>query len=119
MATTNEKYYMKMLETLVDYNDCNNTPSSNEKLRQAVSKVMAVTEEEENDSECNTNNVTMDNLFHQSSFTTNTQGEIENVTIERRITLDILAETIRGFNGLTIQSTINDSAYYNSEEDDS
>ena len=33
--------------------------------------------------------------------------------------MDILAETIKVFNGLIIQSTINDSAYYNSEEDDS
>ena len=34
------------------------------------------------------------------------------------IYLEILAETIKGFNGLTIQSTINDSAYYDSEKDD-
>ena len=32
--------------------------------------------------------------------------------------MDIMEETIKGFNGLTIQSTINNSAYYNSEEDD-
>ena len=37
---------------------------------------------------------------------------------EKRISSDILAEKIKGFNGLTIQSTSNDSAYYNSEEDD-
>ena len=30
--------------------------------------------------------------------------------------MDILAETIKVFNGLTLQSTINDSAYYNSDE---
>ena len=46
MATTKEKYYTKMLETQVDYNDRNNVPLSNEKLIQAVSKVMAETEEE-------------------------------------------------------------------------
>ena len=40
------------------------------------------------------------------------------MTSERRISLDVLAETINGFNELTIQSTINDSAYYDSEEDD-
>ena len=33
--------------------------------------------------------------------------------------MEILAETIKGFNGLMITSTINDSAYYDSEEDDS
>ena len=32
--------------------------------------------------------------------------------------MGILAETIKSFKGLTLQSTINDSAYYNSEEDD-
>ena len=46
------------------------------------------------------------------------QGDIASVTSERRISLDVLAETINGFNELTIQSTINDSAYYDSEEDD-
>ena len=30
--------------------------------------------------------------------------------------MDILTETIKGFNGLTIQSTINDCAYYDPEE---
>ena len=48
----------------------------------------------------------MDNFCRQSPVTTNTQGEIANVTNERRIYLDILAETIKLFNGLTIQSTI-------------
>ena len=43
MATPKEKYHMNMLETLVDYNDRNNVPFSNENLRQAVSKVMAET----------------------------------------------------------------------------
>ena len=46
MATTKDKYYTKMLETLVDYNDCNNAPLSNEKIRQVVRRVMAETEEE-------------------------------------------------------------------------
>ena len=32
MATTRDKYYTKMLETLVDYNGRNNAPFSNEKL---------------------------------------------------------------------------------------
>ena len=119
MATTKEKYYTKMLETLVDYNDRNNAPLSNEKLRHAVSKVMAETEEEERDAERNTNNATVDTLFHQSPVTNNTQGDISNVKNERRISLETLAETINGFNGLMIQSKINDSAYYDSEENDS
>ena len=107
-----------MLETGVDYNDRNNVPFSNEKLIQAVSKVMAETEEEERDAKRNANNVTMDTFCHQSPVTTNTQGKIANVKNERQISSDILEETIKGFNGLTIQSTINDSECYDLEEDD-
>ena len=40
------------------------------------------------------------------------------MTSKRLISSDILAETINGFNELTIQSTINDSAYDDSGEDD-
>ena len=90
MATTKEEYYTKMLETLVEYNIHNNTPLSNEKLRQAVIKVMAENEEEERDAERNVNIVTVDNFCHQSPVKTNTQGEISNITNERRISLDIL-----------------------------
>ena len=44
--------------------------------------------------------------------------EDANVTNERQIVSDILKETIKYFHGLTIQSTISDSAYYDSEEHD-
>ena len=47
MATTRKKNQTKMLETLVDYNDCINAPFFNEKLRQAFSKVMVEAEEED------------------------------------------------------------------------
>ena len=56
--------------------------------------------------------------FYQYPVTINTQVEIANVTNERPISLDILAEMIKVFKGLTLQSTINDSEYYNSEKDD-
>ena len=46
MATPRDKYYMKMLKTLVGYNDRNNAPLSNDNLLQAISKVMAETEAE-------------------------------------------------------------------------
>ena len=139
MATPKEEYYSKMLETLVNYNDRNNGLFSNEKIQQAVSRVMAETEEEERDAERNANHMTMDTIspfhnctispFHNCTISpsqgeiTNvtsihstispSQGEIVSVTSERRISSDMLAETINGFNELTIQSTINDS-----EEDD-
>ena len=118
MTTTKDKYYTKMLETIVDYNDHNNSPLSNEKLRKSVSKFMAETEEEEREPKRNANNVNMDTLFHQSSVTINTQRNNANVANERRISLNILAETIKGFNTLMLKSTINDYEYYDSEEDD-
>ena len=102
MATPKDKYYTKMLENLVDYNDHHNAPLSNEKLRQEKSKVMAETEAEEYNIILDANNLTMD-TFCQSPAMTNTQGEIANVTNERRISSDVLAEKIKGFNGLTIQ----------------
>ena len=86
----------KMFETLVDYNDRNNAPFSNKKLRQAVCKVMAETEEEERDSGRNSNNVTAYNFCHQTPVTTNKKGEIANVINERRVSSEILAETIKG-----------------------
>ena len=43
MATKKDKYYTKMLEALVDYDDCNNAPLSNENILQEVSRVMAET----------------------------------------------------------------------------
>ena len=60
----------------------------------------------------------MDTFFHQYPIADNTQGEIANVTSEKRIYSDILAETINGFIELKIKSTINDSEYYNSWVDD-
>ena len=72
MATPRDKYYTKMLETLVDCNDRNNVPLSNEKLRKEISKVMAETEEEERNIILDVNTVTMDN-FCQFPITTNTQ----------------------------------------------
>ena len=43
MDTTKDKSYTKMLEMLVDYNDRNNVPLSNERILQVVSRVMAET----------------------------------------------------------------------------
>ena len=66
---------------------------------------MAGTEEEER----NANNVTMD-TFIQPPVTTNTPREKTDVDNERRIYSDSLIETIKGFNKLTLDPTINDSA---------
>ena len=60
MVPTKDKNYKKILEMLVDYNDRNNAPLSNEKIRQSVSRVMADMEQEERDAKLNANNVTID-----------------------------------------------------------
>ena len=48
--------------------------------------------------------------FIQPPVTTNTQREKTKVANERRISLGSLTEMLKGFNRLTLQSTINDSA---------
>ena len=69
-------------DDLIDHNDNHIASLSNENLRQAISTVMADTEEDKHDAKRNANNVTMDN-FCQSLVTTNTQGKIVNVPNER------------------------------------
>ena len=76
--TTKDKYFEKMLETLVNHNDRHNAPFSNEKLWQAFSTVMEETEEEEHNDKNNANNMAMDNLC-QSPVTINTQRKNANV----------------------------------------
>ena len=78
---------------------------------------MAETKEEEHDAKRNSNHVTMD-TFIQSPVMTNTPRKIANVPNERQISSEFLAETIKGFKGLTLQSTINDSSYYHSDVND-
>ena len=116
MATSKEKYFEKMLETLVDYNDSNNAPLSNEKLQIAVNKVMAETEEQESYTKCNNNNVTMDTLY-KSPVRINTQRKKANVKNVRQIYSNVLEKTTKEFKGLTIQP-INDSVRYRSDNGD-
>ena len=78
---------------------------------------MVETEDKERDAKRKSNNLNMDN-FCLSPVTTNIQRNIVNVPDERQISLDILVETITGFKGLTLHSTINDYEYCNSKEDD-
>ena len=108
---------MTLVETLIDHNDSHNVTLSNKKLRQAVSIVMEKMEEEAPDAERNANNVTMDNLI-QFPVMINTPRKKAKFPNERQIYSDILAETIKGFKGLTLETTINDSAYYHSDKND-
>ena len=72
MVTTKDKYFEKMLETLVKHNNRQHLPLSNDNLQQAVSKVMRETKEKDCNAYHDANNVTME-TFCQSYVTTNTQ----------------------------------------------
>ena len=58
MDNAREEYYSKMLDSLINHNDCHDTPFSSKNLQEAVSRVTAETEEEEKYSKRNVNNVT-------------------------------------------------------------
>ena len=85
---------------------------SNEKLQEAVIRVM---KDEEKYAKRNVNNVNKVTLF-QSPVTVNSQKKDANVIYERRIASVILAETIKQFKECNIQSTINNFGYYDSNE---
>ena len=82
MVTQKEEYYTNTLETIIDHDDCHNVAFSNEKLRQAFSKIMAEMEEEECDAGRSANNVTIDTLI-QSSVMTNTLRKKKNFPNKR------------------------------------
>ena len=106
--TLRYKYYTEMYKTLVDYKDHNNTPLSNDKIQQAMNKVIAEEEVDERYITLDAHNLTM-NTFCQSPVTTNTQGKNANAILTSEIinNLDALAETLKGL-------TIKDDGYYDS-----
>ena len=57
----------------------------------------------------------MDTTF-QSPVAMNAQKKDANMSLERRLASGILSETIKNIKGCTIQSTINYSVYYDSDE---
>ena len=60
MANSIDKYFTEILMTITDYNECNDTPLFNDKILEAIHKVIA---EEELDS----HNLTVDNFRHTSN----------------------------------------------------
>ena len=80
-----------MLDHLTKNNHRHGTTMFNEKLREAVIRVM---EDEEKDAEHNANNVTTDTLF-QPSVTVNAQNKDANVTYERNCFSGIIAEMMK------------------------
>ena len=77
---------------------------------------MAERESEEHNIISDTNNGTID-TFYQTPLTPNKQGENANVIVpsEKIISSDVLSEALKV---LMLQSTINDSTYYISDEND-
>ena len=76
---------------------------------------MAETEDKERDAKRIANKVTTD-TFIQPLITTNAPREKTDITNERQISSDSLTETLKLFNRLTLQSTINNSAYDHSNK---
>ena len=97
MSTDKKEYFTGLLETMIGHNDRTKTPLSKEKLLQVINTIVTETEEED----LNVNNVTMETLIHPP-VTTNAPIEKTDVTNERRISSDSLAETIKAFNKLTL-----------------
>ena len=60
MATPKYKYYNTLLDTLVDDNNCKGAQFPNDKIRQAVGKLI---EETESEFERNINKITWNNSF--------------------------------------------------------
>ena len=57
----------------------------------------------------------MDTPF-QSPVAMHVQKKDPNMSLKRELASDVLAETIKNFKGYTIQSTKNNSVYYESDE---
>ena len=99
MATSRDRYYTEMFNTITCYNDCNNILLSNENIREAIRKVI------EKESISDTNNVTAETFSH----TSNTKRENVNAifTNEKLYKSDDLAYLLEDL-------IINDAKYYES-----
>ena len=60
VATSSDKYYLEMFKTLTDFNDHNNAPLSNEKIQEAIHKVV------DEESISYANNVSANTFSHTS-----------------------------------------------------
>ena len=103
MVTSREEYYTKMYDTIINYNDRNDAPFSNEKTQQAIHEVIVEEEFYAHNITFDDHNVNADTF----SQTTNTQRDNPNtiLTSEKLDKLDALSETLN-------KLTINDAGYY-------
>ena len=112
MATTKEKYFAEMLDHINKHNERHGEKLSSKTFRDAVIRFM---EEEEEEIENYIYNITMDTSF-QSPVAMNAQKKDANISLDRRLNSGVLAEMIKNFKECTIQSTINNSVYYEFNE---
>ena len=103
MATSREKYYTKIYEALIDYNNRNDAPFSNENIQDSIHKVIAEEELDANNINLDACNVTEDTF----SQTSNTQRDNANaiLTSEKLDKSDDLVETLK-------ELTFNYDGYY-------
>ena len=97
MATPRDKYYTKMYESLIDYNDRNDAPLSNKNIREAMHKFIAEEESDVYNITPGAHNVTVDTFSQKSD----TQRENANVILTSE-KLDKLLKYL----------TINNAVYY-------
>ena len=71
ISNPRDKYHTKMYETLVDYNDRNDLPVSNDNIRQQIYKFIVEEEVDANNMTLDTHSVTAD-IFSQMLITPNT-----------------------------------------------
>ena len=101
MATSKEKFYTEMCNTLTDYNDGNNTPLSNSYIQKEIRKFM------EEEPTADANKVTADTF----SYASNTQREhpITIFTSEKIDKSDDIVDAVKNL-------TIIDAGYYESHK---
>ena len=76
-GNSRDKYYTKIYETLIDYNDHNDAPLSNENIEYAINKFITEEESDSHNINFDAHNVTADTF----SQTFNTQRVNENAIL--------------------------------------
>ena len=100
MANSGDKYYTKIYDTLIDYNDRNDAPLSNENIQEAIHKFIEEDELDAHNITSDAHNITSDaqNVTADTfSQTSNTKRENANaiLTSEKLDKLDALEETFK------------------------
>ena len=112
MATEGNVYFAEIIDHLNVYQDRHGQRLSSKNIKEAVFRV---TEQQEEEIECNINNITCDTSF-QPPVTMNVQKKYENWSLERRLAAGGLDKMVKEFKGCTIQSDEQIDTTIDSEE---